>query len=367
MLLFRVDPPETPPEPSFIFKTQPHLPTLSRIHLEDTCFFIPISSNSSSSPPPPSHLVVYLNKSYVDRGFAHGHIYQSKSGSRVLRRTYLDKKSHAFIDSEWLSYVGQMLLFASWRGELLKLAAMMRISIAAMKLDCFKIIILALWRGELLKLAAMMRICLDKAEIICVLARQPFIVAAMANASFLFNYSTSTTVFVSMNKTYGSKLLRLSPYASSLPLTLSLPLYMACDDSEVCVTKMIGSKLGSVRSNNGSNSNNNNNNNNNNTKGLITVLDDHQLNGEVEVPIVVTTNTTADTQKESTPPPEEGSVHQIWHRFKCQEAFDTFSSVAATEHVGSRHAENQESCQAFGESAKYVFDLTHAFVNGQHS
>ncbi|GJZ06072.1 hypothetical protein Tco_0539865 [Tanacetum coccineum] len=43
------------------------------------------------------------------------------------------------------------------------------------------------------------------------------------------------------------------------------------------------------------------------TDGLITVPDDHQLNGEVEIPIVVTTNTTADTQKESTPPPEEVS------------------------------------------------------------
>ncbi|GKB38960.1 hypothetical protein Tco_0883902 [Tanacetum coccineum] len=32
------------------------------------------------------------------------------------------------------------------------------------------------------------------------------------------------------NKNYGSKLLILSPYASSLPLTISLPLYMACDD-----------------------------------------------------------------------------------------------------------------------------------------
>ncbi|GJU56454.1 hypothetical protein Tco_1230168 [Tanacetum coccineum] len=54
------------------------------------------------------------------------------------------------------------------------------------------------------------------------------------------------------------------------------------------------------------------------TDGLITVPNDHQLNGEVEIPIVVTTNTTTDTQKESIPPPEE-----------------------ATEHVGSRHAENQ--------------------------
>ncbi|GJU84809.1 hypothetical protein Tco_1292355 [Tanacetum coccineum] len=43
------------------------------------------------------------------------------------------------------------------------------------------------------------------------------------------------------------------------------------------------------------------------TDGLITVPDDHQLNGEVEILIFVTTNTTIDTQKESTPPPEEVS------------------------------------------------------------
>ncbi|GJT71127.1 hypothetical protein Tco_1030413, partial [Tanacetum coccineum] len=41
------------------------------------------------------------------------------------------------------------------------------------------------------------------------------------------------------------------------------------------------------------------------TDGLITVPDEHQLNGEVEIPIVLTTNTMADTQKESTPLPEE--------------------------------------------------------------
>ncbi|GJT71129.1 hypothetical protein Tco_1030415 [Tanacetum coccineum] len=43
------------------------------------------------------------------------------------------------------------------------------------------------------------------------------------------------------------------------------------------------------------------------TDGLITVPDDHQLNGEVEILIFITTNTTIDTQKESTPPPEEVS------------------------------------------------------------
>ncbi|GJZ50721.1 hypothetical protein Tco_0605236 [Tanacetum coccineum] len=83
--------------------------------------------------------------------------------------------------------------------------------------------------------------------------------------------------------------------------------------------------------------------------GLITIPDDHQLNGEVEIPIVVTTNTTSDTQKESTPHLKKAAYNnvllflffQLWHRFKCQEAFDTFSNVAATEHMGSRHAENQ--------------------------
>ncbi|PWA86659.1 nuclear RNA polymerase A2 [Artemisia annua] len=58
-----------------------------------------------------------LNKSSVDRGFAHGHIYQtetidladekSKSGNQVFRRSNLDKKSHSFIDSDGLPYVGQ--------------------------------------------------------------------------------------------------------------------------------------------------------------------------------------------------------------------------------------------------------------------
>nr|GEW76887.1 hypothetical protein [Tanacetum cinerariifolium] len=40
---------------------------------------------------------------------------------------------------------------------------------------------------------------------------------------------------------YGSSLLILSAYASSMPAVLSLPLYMACDDSDGCVTMMIGS------------------------------------------------------------------------------------------------------------------------------
>nr|GEY61324.1 hypothetical protein [Tanacetum cinerariifolium] len=58
-----------------------------------------------------------LNKSYVARGFAHVHIYQTesidladgkgKSRSRVFRRSNLDKKLHSYIDSDWLHYVGQ--------------------------------------------------------------------------------------------------------------------------------------------------------------------------------------------------------------------------------------------------------------------
>ncbi|KAI3709939.1 hypothetical protein L2E82_39709 [Cichorium intybus] len=62
-----------------------------------------------------------LNKSSVDRGFAHGHIYQTESidladeknksdrANRVFRRSNLDKKSHAFIDSDGLPYVGQKI------------------------------------------------------------------------------------------------------------------------------------------------------------------------------------------------------------------------------------------------------------------
>ncbi|PWA98135.1 nuclear RNA polymerase A2 [Artemisia annua] len=62
---------------------------------------------------------IVLSKSSVDRGFAHGHIYhtksidlaneKSKSASRVFRRSYLDKKSHSFINSDTLPYVGQVL------------------------------------------------------------------------------------------------------------------------------------------------------------------------------------------------------------------------------------------------------------------
>lgn len=62
-----------------------------------------------------------LNKSSVDRGFAHGHIYQTESidladdknksnrSNRVFRRSNLDKKSHAFIESDGLPYVGQRI------------------------------------------------------------------------------------------------------------------------------------------------------------------------------------------------------------------------------------------------------------------
>ncbi|KAL4563574.1 hypothetical protein LXL04_027617 [Taraxacum kok-saghyz] len=62
-----------------------------------------------------------LNKSSVDRGFAHGHIYQTESidlsdeksksdrSNRVFRRSNLDKKTHAFIDSDGLPYVGQKI------------------------------------------------------------------------------------------------------------------------------------------------------------------------------------------------------------------------------------------------------------------
>ncbi|KAI3681023.1 hypothetical protein L6452_35804 [Arctium lappa] len=62
-----------------------------------------------------------LNKSAVDRGFAHGHIYQTESidfadeknksdrAQRVFRRNYQDTKSHSFIDSDGLPYVGQRI------------------------------------------------------------------------------------------------------------------------------------------------------------------------------------------------------------------------------------------------------------------
>nr|XP_043622134.1 DNA-directed RNA polymerase I subunit 2 [Erigeron canadensis] len=62
-----------------------------------------------------------LNKSSVDRGFAHGHIYQTESidladersksdrSNKVFRRSNLDKKTHEFIDIEGLPYVGQRI------------------------------------------------------------------------------------------------------------------------------------------------------------------------------------------------------------------------------------------------------------------
>ncbi|KAK1420343.1 hypothetical protein QVD17_21860 [Tagetes erecta] len=62
-----------------------------------------------------------LNKSSVDRGFAHGHIYQtetidladdkfkSDASSRMFKRENTDKKSHSFIDADGLPYVGQRI------------------------------------------------------------------------------------------------------------------------------------------------------------------------------------------------------------------------------------------------------------------
>ncbi|GJT32226.1 hypothetical protein Tco_0922645, partial [Tanacetum coccineum] len=71
-----------------------------------------------------------------------------------------------------------MLLAAKeFKGERLKLAAM--------TLGRFKMILYASWQGELLKLAAMADICLNKAEIVRVLAWQLITVAAMADASSL--------------------------------------------------------------------------------------------------------------------------------------------------------------------------------------
>nr|XP_018632652.1 DNA-directed RNA polymerase I subunit 2 isoform X2 [Nicotiana tomentosiformis] len=62
-----------------------------------------------------------LNKSSVDRGLCHGHIYQTETidlteqsaksdrAQRVFRRSYLDKSSHQLIDSDGLPYVGQRI------------------------------------------------------------------------------------------------------------------------------------------------------------------------------------------------------------------------------------------------------------------
>ncbi|KAL8236009.1 hypothetical protein R6Q59_017090 [Mikania micrantha] len=62
-----------------------------------------------------------LNKSSVDRGFAHGHIYQTESidladeriksdrQNTMFRRSNEDKKSHSFIDLDGLPYVGQRI------------------------------------------------------------------------------------------------------------------------------------------------------------------------------------------------------------------------------------------------------------------
>ncbi|XP_055817802.1 DNA-directed RNA polymerase I subunit 2 isoform X2 [Solanum dulcamara] len=60
-----------------------------------------------------------LNKSSVDRGMCHGHIYQTETidlteqsaksdrAQRLFRRSNLDKSSHQLIDSDGLPYVGQ--------------------------------------------------------------------------------------------------------------------------------------------------------------------------------------------------------------------------------------------------------------------
>lgn len=62
-----------------------------------------------------------LNKSSVERGMFHGHIYQTETidlteqrsnsgrGSRIFRRSNLDKSSHHLIDSDGLPYVGQRI------------------------------------------------------------------------------------------------------------------------------------------------------------------------------------------------------------------------------------------------------------------
>ncbi|KAI3800723.1 hypothetical protein L1987_28817 [Smallanthus sonchifolius] len=62
-----------------------------------------------------------LNKSSVDRGFAHGHIYQtesidladekmkSESKDMIFKRSNLDKGSHSFIDADGLPYIGQKI------------------------------------------------------------------------------------------------------------------------------------------------------------------------------------------------------------------------------------------------------------------
>ncbi|KAK4379648.1 hypothetical protein RND71_001510 [Anisodus tanguticus] len=62
-----------------------------------------------------------LNKSSVDRGLCHGHIYQTETidlteqsaksdrAQRLFRRSILDKSSHQLIDSDGLPYVGQRI------------------------------------------------------------------------------------------------------------------------------------------------------------------------------------------------------------------------------------------------------------------
>lgn len=62
-----------------------------------------------------------LNKSSVDRGMCHGHIYQTETidlteqsaksdrAQRLFRRSNLDKSSHQLIDSDGLPYVGQRI------------------------------------------------------------------------------------------------------------------------------------------------------------------------------------------------------------------------------------------------------------------
>nr|GEX24530.1 hypothetical protein [Tanacetum cinerariifolium] len=84
----------------------------------------------------------------------------------------------------------------------------------------------------------------DKAGIVCVLARQLFIVAAMVNASSLFDYNTSITVFAAMagSNTEGEcfklaamklgcfKMLLFALWCGELLKLAAMMGYVECDD-----------------------------------------------------------------------------------------------------------------------------------------